>query len=467
MRTILHDLRLFDGLGDAAIRGKAVAIEGDRIVEIGEAEDMRRRAKPGELVDLDGAFLLPGLIDAHVHVTVPMMSDFRSKEAFVAVERQRERNLRSCLRHGVTTIRDMGAFPAAIRRWKARIEAGLADGPRILTPNTFITSRGGPPERAPVLPLPIALAIGGQFVARVRKPSHVRRAALRNLAKGADFLKTQWARQSMFYQGRLEVPSDECLAELVRVARERGVRTALHQAELEGFRKGLRFGFDSLEHCPLELLEESDADAFAASGASIVPTLRVNRSGFETEASLSWVRGEGKEDFDPVARAQVERSLAACGGDPYPPEDGGVYLDLDLCKRGFEHTIRNVGRIHSAGGRVGAGSDAFGCYLNLSGFLWKELELLAEAGLGKAGALRAATSVNADILGRSDIGAVAAGKLADLVVIDADGSVDYDSLPRLSSLASPSLVVKGGLPYADGRRVEWPSRGGSAAKGGR
>jgi imidazolonepropionase-like amidohydrolase len=231
-------------------------------------EGMKRRARPEELVDLGGATLLPGFIDAHVHVTVPMMTDLRGKEAFHAALRQRERNLRSCLRHGVTTIRDLGAFPAAIQRWWTRIEMGLVDGPRILTPNTFITSKGGPPERAPVLPR-------------------------------------------------------------------------------------------------------------------------------------------------------------------------------------FRHYDRNTERLLSAGARIGAGSDCFGCYLNLPGFFWKEMALLSQSGLGDAGALRAATSVDASILGReAEIGSIEPGKLADLVVVEGDPVKDIAEARRVR------LVVKDGLPYVDGKKAD-------------
>jgi imidazolonepropionase-like amidohydrolase len=454
MRKVLYNFRLFDGLSDTLRDGKAITIDGNRIERVGEREALVAEAalaKDGsEPVDMQGYTLLPGFIDLHVHITAPMMTDFKDKAARTAVDRQRELNFRSCMRYGITTVRDMGAFPGSIQKWRRRIDAGEAIGPRIFTPNSFITSADGPPERAPVLPAPAAWIMGGQLVARVKSPRQVRKAALRNLAAGADFLKTQYAENSMFFQGKLATLSDECFAELRKIAREMGVRTALHHTENAGFRKGIQFDFDCLEHCSLERLDEADIERFVAKGMAIVPTLRVNRSGFELDESLEWVRGGGREDFDPVAAAQIERSIEACMRVPYPPDDRNAYLDVEMSRRGFENTMMNTQRLLAAGARIGAGSDCFGCYLNLPGFFWKELSLLSQAGLGNAGALKTATIVNASILGReAEIGSIEPGKRADIVAIEGDPIAD------IANVKNVRMVIKDGLPYADCRRTDW------------
>jgi imidazolonepropionase-like amidohydrolase len=370
------------------------------------------------------------------------------KEALRSIEKQRELNLRNCIKYGITTIRDMGAFPNSIQKWKRKIKRGEAVGPRIYTPNSFITSQDGPPERAPHLPIPLTWIFGGQLAERVSTPAEVRQVALRNLKGGADFLKTQYAEESMFFRGRLVTLSDECLAALQRVAEEKRVKVAMHHTENAGFKKGIQFNFDSLEHCSLEKLEQADIDQFVAKGMAIVPTLRVNHSYLEVDETLQWLDAEGKDDYAAEPLAQITRGLEAHTRQPYPPDDRQAYLDVNKSGRGFETTLRNLERIKKAGGVIGVGTDSYGCHLNLPGFYWKELQLLTQVGLSHAEALKAATSVNAKILGaESEVGSIAPGKYADFVLVEGN------PLKDIACVRNIRRVIKGGVTYVSGRKA--------------
>jgi imidazolonepropionase-like amidohydrolase len=440
-----HHFHLFDGISTSLQEGKVLFVEGDKIVRIEEAS-AAGDDPDYEAVDLNGWTLLPGLLDLHVHITVPLMSDFSNRQALFSIEQQRALNFRTCLKYGITTIRDMGAFPASIQRWKRRIDSGRAIGPRIYTANAFITSKDGPPERAPRLPLPLTWMFGGQLAERVSTPEQVRHVALTNLKQGAHFLKTQYEEESMFFQGRLVTLSDACFAALKRVAEEAGVKVAMHHTENAGFKKGLQFAFDSLEHCSLEVLEQADIEHFVAQGMAIVPTLRVNHSCFEVEEMLQWLGAEGKEDYAPEPLAQIIASLQASTRKPYPPDHQQVYLDTDKSRRGFETTRSNVERIKQAGGTIGVGTDCYGSSLNLPGFYWKELLLLTQAGLSPVEVLRAATLVNARILGVDrEVGRIAPGHYADFVLIEGN------PLEDITQVRNIRLVIKGGVAYVDGR----------------
>lgn len=447
-RKVYHNFRLFDGASGNLEERLVIFVRGDRIERIDEAV-ARQDWQDYEPVNLNGLTLLPGFIDLHVHITVPLMSNFKSPKALLSIEKQRELNFRNCIKYGITTIRDMGAFPNSIQKWKKRIERGEAVGPRVYTPNSFITSRDGPPERAPRLPLPLTWIFGGQLAERVSTPGKVRQVALNNLRRGADFLKTQYAEDSMFFQGRLVTLSDECFAALKRVAEERHVKVAMHHTENTGFKRGIQFGFDCLEHCSLEELEQADIDQFVAKGMAIVPTLRVNHSCFEINETLQWLEAEGKDDYVAEPLAQITMGLTAHTRKPYPPDDRQAYLDVNKSERGFEATLRNTERIKKSGGTIGVGTDSYGCYLNLPGFYWKELQLLTQAGFSNAEVLKAATAVNARILGaESEVGSIAPGKYADFVLVEGN------PLQDIACVRNIRQVIKGGITYVDGRQTE-------------
>lgn len=440
-KKFFHNFRLFDGVSDELQDSRILIVDEDRIAGIDMAES-KRQYPEYESVDLEGLTMLPGLMDLHIHITAAFMSDFANKDAIMQLDRQRELNFKNCIKYGLTTIRDMGAFPDSMKKWRKKIEKGKAVGPRIFTPLTFITSKDGPPERIPSLPGIIAKAFGGQFAERVNKPEQVKKIAEKNLKNGADFLKTQYATESMYYRGKLETLSDDCLEALRDVARDAGVKVAIHHTKNAGFRKAMKFDFNCLEHCSLENLEDRDIELFIKKGMAIVPTLKVNKSCFETDELLEWINGEGADDYMPDPTKQIIKSLETLAIRPYPPSDymEKSYLDIGMSERGFDITLKNVERIKKAGGTIGVGTDSCGSAMHLFGFYWKELLYLTWAGFSNAEALKAATSVNAKILGIEDeFGSIEPGKYADFILVK--GS----PLEDLKAIRNIRQVFKGGV----------------------
>lgn len=439
--------RLFDGIRPEYLDNQLIVVSSNKIEQILNYQ-VGLEKEFDQAINLNGQTILPGLIDMHVHITVPFMTNYAKKEAVLAVEPQRELNFKSCMKYGITTVRDMGAFPNSIQKWKKKIENGEASGPRIFTPNSFITSKDGPPERAPRLPFPVDRLFGGQLAERVSTPYEVRNVALRNIANGADFLKTSYAEESMFFNGKLQNLSDACFHEIRRMADQYHLKVAMHHTEKAGFIKAIEHHFDCLEHCALDPLDDEEIDAFVSQNMAIIPTLRVNRSCFEGEETLGWLNAEGKTDYADEPLKQVILNWESTLQKPYPPDAKNVYLDMEKSKLGFDTTVRNLARIKKAGGRIGVGTDSFGCYLNLPGFYWKELLLMKDAGFSAWEVLSAATHGNAKILGvDQQLGSIQPGKLADFIVIDGDPAFD------LSVLRNISLVVKDGEVYSDGERV--------------
>jgi imidazolonepropionase-like amidohydrolase len=434
-----YNFQLFDGISDHLRTGTAIRVIDGIIAGIDEPDDHEHH--PGyQWIDLKGRTLMPGLIDAHVHITVPFVFKVNF-DAIRQMNRQLEKNFYNCVKYGVTTVRDMGAFPAKIQHWRKKINAGKAVGPRIVTANSFVTSRNGVPEMAPRLNSVEAMIAGGQFVERVETPADAARVANRLIDEGADWLKTQYSDQSFLFHGQLENLSDDCYMALRRIADQRNVRLAMHQMETAGFRKGVRIGADSLEHTPVDPLSSDDIDHFITEEMAIVPTLKVFGDVFEIEEMRQWLQERGKTDFMPEPLRQSVFNVEKLMQKPYPPDDymKKFYMDVDFFKRGYPTAMKNIEKIKAGGGRIGVGTDVCGTGLSFFGHYYKELVHLMKAGFSAAETLKAATAVNADIIGMGDrIGTVETYKQADFTIIDGN------PLEDITAAGNVRCVVKGG-----------------------
>lgn len=434
-----YNFKLFDGISDGLQAGKSVRVINGIITCIDDSDDHDHH--PGyEWIDLKGCTLLPGLIDAHVHITVPFVFKVNFN-AIRQMNRQLEKNFLNCVKYGVTTVRDMGAFPAKIQRWRKKINSGAVTGPRIVTANSFITSMTGVPEMAPTLNFLEAIMAGGQFVERLETPEKAALVADRLIDEGADWIKTQFSLESFLFHGRLENLSDECFMALRRTADRRGVRLALHHTETAGFKKGIQIGADSLEHAPTGELEPLDVEHFVIGNLSIVPTLKILGDVFEIEQMRQWLYDHGKTDFMPEPLRQSIKEVEKLTQKPYPPKDyrEKFYPDIEFFKRGYPVAMKNIEKIKAGGGKIGVGTDVCGTGLSFFGHYYKELQHLVQAGFSTAEALKAATAVNADIIGMGDrIGTIEIHKDADFTVIEGN------PLEDISTVRNVSCVVKGG-----------------------
>jgi len=318
-KKCFHNFSLFDGLTDGLQTGKIILVSNDTIEKIEDMEAFENYPEY-EHVDLDGLTLLPGLIDAHIHPTIPLALDINFR-VILQMNRQVGLNLANCIKYGVTTIRDMAAFSRRITKWKNKIDAGEAIGPRILTAKSFISCEKGVPESAPTLNPLAALIAGGQFVERVNSPAEVETVANRLIDGGASWLKTQYSAESLFFRGKMNNLSDDCFSALMDVSRKRGVRVAMHHTEAAGFKKGVHVGVHTIEHCAEDELDEKDVDRFVTQGMGIVPTLKAPGDFLEIENVRDWLVNHGKSDFMPEPYRQTLAGVEKLLQKPYPPKD--------------------------------------------------------------------------------------------------------------------------------------------------
>jgi imidazolonepropionase-like amidohydrolase len=442
-RKLFHNMGLFDGISDLLQDDKIVITSGNRIGKI-ESIEAIDRYQNYEQIDLEGKTMLPGFIDAHLHITVPFIME-ATPRGFLQMNRQLALNFANCVKYGVTTIRDMGAFPKKIIKWRKKIESGKALGPRIVSALSFITSVGGVPEMAPTLNPVESLVAGGQFAERLKTPEEVRVVANRLVDQGATWLKTQYSEQSFLFHGPLPYLSDACFDALVEVGKKRSIKVAMHHTERAGFLKGIQVGVNTLEHCAMEELDEAEIDRFVAQNMAIVPTLKIMGDSFEVEEILDWLKTEGADDFLSEPLRQSIAGVEVLLTKPYPPPDyeKKFYHDTAHFKRGYPVALKNVENIKKAGGTVGVGTDCCGTGLSFFGSYWKELRHLTQAGFTNAEALKAATAVNANIIGMADdVGTIEPGKYADFAIIDGN------PINNIETTKNVAMVVKGGAIVA-------------------
>ena len=390
--VVLRADRVIDGSRDHALVGHDVTIAGDRIVAVGPSgADAEART-----IDLEGASLLPGLIDSHTHYLFdPEVESGNSVElaagrSIPELMMTGARNARVALGAGVTTARSAGAPHDLDIALAAGIAAGDIAGPRLLAAGRAVTITGGH---------------GTPFGVRADTIPEMVRAVRQLVAEGADVIKAVASEAAMRTDGRAgvaEMDAEE-IAAIVEEAGRLGRRVMVHAQDDESVEAAARSGAASVEHA--FLAGEGALRALATSGSALTPTLVV------TDV-YSTLRG-----LDSVQRARQEELSAAH-------------------RRSCETAVR-------LGIPLVAGTD---CGLRgvRADMIGREIELLADHGLSPMDALRAATSRAAEVLGLGHlVGRIAPGMVADLIAVAGDPTEDARVLRQ------PLLVLQRGRVVVD------------------
>jgi imidazolonepropionase-like amidohydrolase len=383
--------RLFDGvrMREGPVR---VLVENGRISAVGGALKSPAGAR---VIDLRGTTLLPGLIDAHTHLTFlwadttrapNFLNDYLGSPIVVAFEAAR--NAEKTLRAGITTAREMGdadGIGLALAQATAR---GLVNGPRLIVSGPIYPPSGGRHDIR--WPPPDGTAATAEEITK---------KAREYLGSGCDWIKV-YATGGTYddTSGTPFYTSAEVRA-AVETAHPRGRWVAAHAMGLEGAKRAVAAGVRSLEHG--SRLDAATARAMARGGVYLVPTLYHLQWYSDHGAALGYSPGYAER----LAALQKEQ-----------------FASLRLARK--------------AGVEIGCGSDAV---YSMHGENARELVWLTRAGLSPLEALRSATSVNAALLGlEREIGRIAPGFAADLVAVP--GRPDRN----IEAVLSPRFVMKDG-----------------------
>lgn len=361
--------RLWDGT--RVIPNGVVVVSGNRIVSVGSGDVSTSR--DAETIDLRPLTGIPGLIDAHTHMTyfwdgapgtTPRKQAPRDPAETV---RLAETNARRTLETGVTTVRDLGASGGTDLSMRDQINAGRMTGPRMFVAGQGIQAgRGGVPDSA-----------------AMQKTTEAR------LATPADWVKVYASRGSFQSVDTTQTITYDELKAIVDTAHAKSRKVAIHSYGASGVKDAVRAGADSVEH-GIELDDETIAD-MAKRGTVWVPTVDHNRY---------YVDAKDEYQFAP---------------ETIPPLLAYIEKNLDAVRRAVK-----------AGVRLAMGSDAV---YSMFGQNPRELGWFVKAGMTPEQALRTATTTGAELLGAQDrLGRLAAGYLADIVAVDGNPLQNIDAL---------------------------------------
>ncbi|MEV8630344.1 amidohydrolase family protein [Streptosporangium sp. NPDC051023] len=390
--------------GAEPVTDAAVLVRGDRIVLAGPREEVVRQAEGATEIDLGGAYVTPGLVNMHTHLSLSLpgrggesVKGLTSHELALYMADGARRTLHC----GVTTVRCVAEKDHADFALRRAIEAGMATGPRIFTAGQALVCTGGHGHE-------------GSDTLECDGADGFRRGVRTQVKAGADLIKVMISGGIAGEHERIETPqlfADE-MAAVIATAHAWGRKVTAHAGPASVIAEAVELGLDCVEH-GYQLTPEVVA-RMAERGTALVPTLLVTRCKefFDELGVPEWMQcrslGAGPRHLESYAMALAAGVEVLLGSDMPPFWD-------------FEGTSATV----------------------------RELEYMSEGGLGPARALYAGTLGPARWLGADqDIGTVEPGRYADLVAMDAD------PLAATSAFRTIRWVMKGGRVVRDDRAGE-------------
>jgi imidazolonepropionase-like amidohydrolase len=403
--SYVHAGHLLDRPGQAPRGASTLVITDGKIAEV---RDGFVAPPPGtQLIDLKDRFVLPGLIDSHVHLSSDragnegLLAGFTDNPQLTAYEAYW--NAQKTLRAGFTTVRNLGDEGATLALREA-IARGWVTGPRIVDAGQPISTTSGHMDGR--------LGIRDELADEMPHGNvcdgvdECRKAVRRQIGRGADVIKiaTTGGVNSRIGAGLGKQMFDDEAKAIVETAHLYGKKVAVHAHGADGIAVALRAGADSIEHGTL--MDEEDFRLFKQAGAYYVPTLSTVNGYLERIA-------KDPDAYPPEVRAKIDWRIGITG-------------------KALEKAV-------PAGVKIAFGTDAG---VSKHGRNADEFELLVKHGLTPMGAIQAATVNAADLLGLSkEVGSLEPGKRADLIAVAGDPLQDVRVLKSVAFVMKDGKIV--------------------------
>ena len=417
--TLFRGAGVLDVAAGSVREGVDVLVREGRIAQVGAG----LTAADARTIEAAGRYLMPGLIDLHVHPG--MMVGLRMDPDGMTSDRVRD-DLQRWLRYGVTTVQAMGSDRRFTFEVQREQRAGGFVGARLFSVgHGFGVEDGVPPFRMDP-PGPV----------RETEPSALRRIVAELAELGASGVKI-WYDD---WYGQSEKMAAEVARTIIEACKAHGLRSYAHVYRVDDAKLLIGFGLDVLAHMPRD--READdvlVELMRERGTAAIPTLTVPETNVAFLDRPVWV-----DDplfgllLPPGSREYLgdERFLATIRA---KPEYAALRPDLT-------RALRNTALLHRAGVTVGFGTDA-GVSNRVLGFSeHRELELLVQAGISAADALKMATVTSAAVLGQADeLGEIAPGRRADLLVLGANPLEDVRNVRTIEAVWIDGVHAADGL----------------------
>lgn len=430
---------LIDPGRSQVLQNAVVVITSNHIGAVGgkKTTEIPKRAK---IIDCKGKFILPGYIDTHVHFfqsgglyTRPDAVDLTNIRPYAEEIAMLKRNLPDTfaryLRCGITSVVDVGGpfWNFEVRK----IARATAKAPRVAVAGPLISSVARP-----------QLDLGDPPIVKVDTPGEGRGMVAKLAAQHPDFVK-------IWYIVNAENPVEKfrpVVHAVIEESHARKLRVAVHATELEAARAAVEEGADLLVHSITDqLVDERFVRLLKERGTILTPTLVVFERYGRTFANRLNLTAEEKAWGDPEVIASLDVTKLA--PDKLPVRIKGALADPDAViaqiRKTYDIALKNLKTLQDAGITIAAGTDAGNIGTIHGPALFREFQLMKEAGLTSMQILQSATSNAAKVFSESsEVGAIAPGKLADLVILNSN---PLDDIAYASDIQS---VIKNGVIYS-------------------
>ncbi|MBB5687413.1 metal-dependent hydrolase family protein [Sphingobium boeckii] len=416
--TVIHAGALLAQPGKAPRGPSTIIIRGDKITAV---RDGYVDAEAGaHVIDLKDQFVMPGLVDMHVHLwgiggdpmrdRLTALNRDDADDMLFAVS-----NARITLDAGFTTVRDLGGSPRGMRALREGVERGDVAGPTIINAGSGISVSGGHADGTNGMAESFAEALHQHQINTCDGPDDCRRAVRQQVALGAQVIKymSTGGVLSNISGGLGRAMTDEEMSAIIDTAHGLGRKVATHSHAAAGTKAAIKAHVDTVDHG--SFIDDEAIQLFKANGTWLVPTMLAPRAALEqARAGL----------LPPAVIPKAEEAAAAA--------------------------FASHSKAIAAGVKIAFGTDTG---VSKHGENAREFALMVKAGMTPAAALKAATVNAAEALGReSAIGTIETGKDADIIAISAS---PLDDVTRMETV---DFVMRHGVVHkAAGKRQAFPA----------